>query len=144
MENKILPQFQANIGKPMGKTSPAGSWLEGTLVGAEEGQLVAKYEVKKEFTNPMGVLHGGVFGLIMDDLMGALVFSLDNEFAFTTINLSVDYLSAAKIGETIIAKATLVRKGQNVINCECNVTNEAGKLLAKSNSNLGKTHIKLR
>ena len=78
---------------------------------------------------------------MMDDLMGALVFSLNNEYFFTTVNLAIDYLSSAKIGETVTLKAEVIKAGKNIIHCECRIHNAGGKLLAKSISNLAKTHI---
>lgn len=141
MANKLLEKFKENIGKPMGMSSPIGKWLNGILVEAGEGYLVAEYEVRPDFLNPMGVMHGGVYAVMMDDLMGAVVFSLDNEFLFTTVNLAVDYLSSAKSGEKVRLKAEVIKAGKNIIHCECKLYNLGGKLLTKSISNLAKTHI---
>jgi acyl-coenzyme A thioesterase 13 len=144
MENKILELFKQNIGKPFATPSPVGKWLDGILVEAEEGYLVAEYTVRPDFANPMGVMHGGVYAVMMDDLMGALVFSLNNEFLFTTVNLSIDYLSSAKIGEKVTVKAEAIKAGKNIVHCECKMFNGAGKLLTKCISNLAKTHIPSR
>lgn len=141
MANTLLEKFKENIGKPMGLSSPIGKWLNGILVEAGEGYLVAEYEVRPDFLNPMGVMHGGVYAVMMDDLMGAVVFSLDNEFLFTTVNLAVDYLSSAKSGEKVRLKAEVIKAGKNIIHCECKLYNLGGKLLTKSISNLAKTHI---
>ena len=141
MSNHILELFKQNIGKPFASPSPVGKWLDGTLVDAGEGYLVAEYTVKPEFANPMGVMHGGIYAVMMDDLMGALVFSLNNEFLFTTVNLAIDYLSSAKIGEKVKVRAEVIKAGKNIIHCECKLYNESGKLLTKSISNLAKTHF---
>jgi acyl-coenzyme A thioesterase 13 len=141
MTNPVLEQFKKSIGQPMGSPSPIGKWLGGTLMEAEENYLVADYLVREDFLNPMGVMHGGVYAVMMDDLMGALVFSLNNEYFFTTVNLAVDFLSSAKSGEIISVKAEAIKAGKNIIHCECKMYNKAGKLLAKSISNLAKTHI---
>ncbi len=141
MENPIIQLLKSNIGKTLKSPSNLGNWLNGILMEAEDGKIVAKYIIREEFTNPMGVLHGGMYALIMDELMGALVFTLGNEFFFSTINLSVDYLATAKKDEPIIVKAEVIKAGKNIIHCECKIFNEAGKLLAKSVSNLGKTHL---
>lgn len=141
MENPILKLFKEQVGKKFSSPSPVGKWLDGTLVGVEEGLLTAEYLVRPDFANPMGVMHGGIYAILMDDLMGALVFSLNNEFLFTTVNLSIDYLSAAKIGEVVTLKAEIIKAGRNIVHCECRLYNPQGKLLAKSISNLAKTHI---
>jgi acyl-coenzyme A thioesterase 13 len=141
MGNPVLEHFKRSIGQPMGSPSPIGKWLGGTLVEAEENFLVAEYVVKQDFLNPMGVMHGGVYAVMMDDLMGALVFSLNNEYFFTTVNLAIDYLSSAKANETVKVKAEVIKAGKNIIHCESRLYNMEGKLLAKSISNLAKTHI---
>ena len=144
MSNPILELFKANIGKPFSTPSPVGKWLNGVLLEAGENYLVAEYEVRPDFANPMNVMHGGIYAVMMDDLMGALVFSLNNEFLFTTVNLSVDYLSSAIIGEKVNLKAEVIKDGKNIIHCECRLYNQQGKLLTKSISNLAKTHIPAR
>jgi acyl-coenzyme A thioesterase 13 len=141
MSNTILEKFRENIGKPMGSPSPVGRWLGGVLLEAEDGYLVAEYEVRPDFLNPMNVMHGGIYAVMMDDLIGALVFSLDNDYFFTTVNLAVDYLSSAKAGEKVRLKAEVVKAGKNIVHCECRLYNQEGKLLTKSISNLAKTHI---
>ena len=141
MTNPILEHFKANIGQPMGSPSPIGKWLDGKLIEAEHNFLTAEYMVRPDFANPMGVMHGGVYAVMMDDLMGALVFSLNNEFFFTTVNLAIDYLSSAKVGDKTTVKAEVIKAGKNIIHCECRMYNSEGKLLAKSISNLAKTHI---
>jgi acyl-coenzyme A thioesterase 13 len=144
MSNPILNKFRENIGQPMGSPSPIGNWLGGILMEAEENYLIAEYKVQEQFLNPMGVMHGGVYAVMMDDLMGAMVFSLNNEYFFTTVNLAVDFLSSAKAGETISVKAEVIKAGKNIIHCECRMYNADKKLLAKSISNLAKTHIPAR
>lgn len=141
MGNPILELLKQNIGKSLAIPSPISKWLDGILIEVEEGVLVAEYPVKPEFANPMGVMHGGVYAVMMDDLMGALVFSLNNEYLFTTVNLAIDYLSSAKIGEKVRVRAEVIKAGKNIIHCECKLYNESGKLLTKSISNLAKTHI---
>jgi acyl-coenzyme A thioesterase 13 len=144
MTNPILEQFKTMIGQPMGSPSPIGKWLGGTLKVAEENLLEADYVVREDFLNPMGVMHGGVYAVMMDDLMGALVFSLNNDYFFTTVNLAIDYLSSAKLNETVSVKAEVIKEGKNIIHCESRLYNKEGKLLAKSISNLAKTHIPAR
>ncbi len=137
----MLLAFQEQKGKAFGSPSPVGKWLAGTLIDAQEGELLVSYEVRQDFTNPMGVMHGGIYALMLDDVLGAAVFMLDNEFIFTTLNLNIDYLKSAKVGETITVHAHIIRAGKNVVHCEAKLKNAEGKLLAKATSNLAKTHI---
>jgi acyl-coenzyme A thioesterase 13 len=141
MENRILAAFKTMVGKEFSSPSPVGKWLEGRLVEATEGSTVVTYTVLPHFANPMGLMHGGVYATMLDDVIGATVYAMDNEFMFTTINLNIDYLSAAKVGEIITVEAHIVRLGKNVIHCEAKMYNSNKKILAKASSNMAKTHI---
>ncbi|MEQ8714954.1 MAG: PaaI family thioesterase [Cyclobacteriaceae bacterium] len=141
MENKALAFFKANIGQPSNNSpSPIGRWLNGKLIKAEEGNLAWEYEIRPEMTNPGAILHGGIASTMLDDVMGATVFSLNNEFMFTSINLNVDFLASAKTGDIVTCEAQVVRKGSNVIHMEAWLK-KGDKVLAKAASNLIKTRM---
>ncbi len=145
MSNPIVEIFTSRIGKVNeGGPSPVGNWLAGSIQEAKEGEIKVKFTVRKDMTNPMGTIHGGIISLMCDEVIGMTCFSLNNEFHFTSINLNVDFLSAAKEGDILDVCAKVVRKGRTIINMECIVTNESGKLIAKSQQNMVRTHIQLR
>ena len=142
--NPRLEVFRSMIGQDMqGSVSPFGRWLNGIIRVAEEGKLVADYVVRNEMTNPAGVLHGGAASGILDDLIGAMVFTLNREFAYTSVNLTVDFLHAARQGDTLTATAEVVRAGRNIIHCVGSITTADGKIIAKAATNLIQTSVKL-
>lgn len=144
IKNKRLDFFRSMIGQDMsGSISAFGRWLNGTVRVAEEGKLVADYVVRDDMTNPAGVLHGGVTSGILDDLIGAMVFTLNREFAYTSVNLTVDFLHAARQGDTVTATAEVVRAGRNIIHCIGTITATDGKIIAKAATNLIQTSVKL-
>ena len=144
MNNPILAFMQTQIGQSMNQSpSPVARWLNGTLKAVSEGSLTVEFTVREEMTNPMGILHGGISAAMMDDVLGATVFSLGEENFFTSVNLNVDYLSSAKLGEVVTVQSRVVRKGRNIIHAECQVTNAEGKLLVKCTSNLLQTGVKV-
>ncbi|WP_430908983.1 PaaI family thioesterase [Maribacter sp. 2-571] len=136
--NKALELFKSLIGKDSTTSmSPLMRWLNPTLLLAEEGVLEFSYEIREEMTNPMGILHGGTTAAIIDDAVGAAVFSLGKEHWYTTVNLAVDYFAAGKIGDTIIARASIVKNGNQIINTSCEIWNkERTRMIAKGHSNL--------
>jgi acyl-coenzyme A thioesterase PaaI-like protein len=69
------------------------------------------------------------------------VACLGGDTFFTTLNLSIDYLSGARIGDVITATTHINREGKNIVNIDCVITNAEGKLLSKGTSNLIKTTI---
>lgn len=145
MENQVLEYFKSNIGKYSAEMSPSplGRWLNGKLIAVEEGSLTVEFVIREEMTNPGKILHGGVTASMLDDVMGMTVFSLGRDSFYTTINLSIDYLLPAKVGDVVYVKSKVIRAGKTVINMECEVRNSEHKIIAKCTSNLVATGIKM-
>jgi uncharacterized protein (TIGR00369 family) len=146
MENTSpqLELLKRAIGKKLDRTpSAAGNWLAGTLLEVEPQHIKVAYEVRPEMCNPAQILHGGIASLMMDDVIGMGNFVSGSEYLMTTINLHVDFLSSAQIGEVVEVSAKLVRSGGNLNHWEASIRKESGKLVAKATSNMIKTHVKL-
>ena len=142
--NRRLDYLRAQIGRAQAESpSPLGRWLNGTIRLAEYGKLVADFIVRQELTNPAGVLHGGAAAAILDDLLGTMVFALGREYAYTSVNLSVDFLHVARLGEVVTATAEVVRAGKNIIHGEGRIMSFDGKVVAKCTTNLIQTSAKL-
>jgi len=143
--NPIVEMFSSQIGKVINDgPSSVGNWLAGATQEVKEGEVTVRFTVREEMTNPVGTIHGGMISLMCDEVIGMTCFSLHNEYHFTSINLVVDFLSAAREGDTLDVCAKVIRKGRTIINLTCTVTNETGKLVAKAQQNMVKTHIQLR
>jgi len=113
------------------------NWLRPTVVSAEPGTLSFSYLIRKEMTNPLGTLHGGVTAGIIDDLIGATVYTLGMEHRYTTVNNVIDYFAPAKEGDLIVATTTIVKKGRSIINLQCDVFLPAkDRLIARGYSNM--------
>jgi uncharacterized protein (TIGR00369 family) len=144
MPNHVLALLKDQLNQPMRQSpSPLARWLQGILRQADEGQIAIEFTVREEMTNPMGILHGGAMAAIIDDVIGTATFSLGQENFYTSVNLVIDFLASARQGEAITARTRIIRAGKTMVNVECEVTNESGKLLARGTSNLLYTHIKV-
>ncbi len=142
--NQRLELFKSQIGKSLDKTpSAAGNWLGGTLVDIDSHHIQVSYIVRADMCNPGKILHGGVASLMLDDVIGMGNFVAGSEYLMTSINLNVDFLSAAQIGDKLEVTAKLVRSGSNLNHWEAIIRKESGKIVAKASSNLIKTHVKL-
>jgi len=119
-------------------------WLGGELKEILPGKLVAEFVVREDMTNPLRTLHGGIAALIMDEMMGMMVYLLGNPYAHTSVNLNCDFLHYAPVGTKLIATATVIRKGKNIIHCESEIRNDEGKIIAKSSSNLVITSVPIK
>jgi acyl-coenzyme A thioesterase 13 len=136
--NERLGVMQNYIGKHFPE-SPSSymRWLNPIIRAAEFGTLRFEYRVRKEMTNPMGLLHGGITAGIIDDIIGATVFTMGFSHAYTTINNNVDYFAPAKEGEVIEARSSVIKRGQQIINLQCEVWLPVkDRLLARGYSNM--------
>ncbi|PIF00512.1 MAG: thioesterase [Maribacter sp.] len=141
--NEALKYLKDQIGKDSSESpSPLMQWLNPTLISAQAGELEFSYLVREEMTNPMGMVHGGTTAAIIDDAIGATIFSLGVTHIYTTVSLSVDYFSRANANDTIIAKTKVVKRGKQIINTECEVWNaDKTRMIAKGHSNLIRTKL---
>lgn len=129
--------LQQYIGQVI-STSPsaAGNWLQLTLEHIEKGEAAISLEVRPEMTNPYGHIHGGMMSLVIDECIGWAVVSLQSDYNYTSMNLTVDFLYAIKAGERLKAVSKIVRAGKKIINVDCHVYDMEGRILAKASSNL--------
>ena len=135
-----LQVLQTFIGKEFtASPSPFMKWLNPIVVSAEEGKFQFQYTVREEWLNPMGNLHGGVTAAIIDDVIGATMFSLNEDSFIVTINNSIDYFSAAKEHDQIVAETKIIKRGKQFVNAECEIWNtDKSRLIARGTSNLFK------
>lgn len=112
--------------------SPFGRSL-GAIVEAADGDSASvRIPFRDEISNPGRALHGGVMASAID--LAATIAARRDEFATGPVesgclDLSVDYLSAA-IGDDIIARAEVLRRGKELTYCAVDVRNDAGKRIA--------------
>ena len=136
--NERLKVFQSFIGQEV-NNSPSNfmNWLKPTVISAEKGSLHCSYVVRLEMTNPYGILHGGITAGIIDDLIGATVFTLGLNNAYTTVNNNIDYFAPAKEGDIITAKTSIIKQGKTIINLQCDVfLLSKNRLIARGYSNM--------
>ncbi|WP_143959284.1 PaaI family thioesterase [Litoribacter populi] len=141
-DNLFLRDYKKLIGTTIDKSpSKAGNWLAGVLREVEYGRMVMEYTVREEMCNPGNILHGGVASLMLDDVIGGANFVTGNEYLMTSINLNIDFLAAAHLGEKLTVEAKLLRNGRNVNHWMAEITNAKGKIIAKASSNLIVTQV---
>ena len=95
-----------------------------------------RFKVRPDMTNPHGMLHGGVISGMLDDVIGTTVASLNKGQPFVSINLSVDFVQAARLSDEVVARAKVIRNGRTVVYLQAELLNNFGKLLATATSNL--------
>jgi uncharacterized protein (TIGR00369 family) len=123
-------------GKFLESASAAGRLLNYTLSKVEEGRIEMSIVVTEQLTNPLKRLHGGIYALIMDEAVGVAFYTVCQGEYYTTVNLNVEHLYSANLGETIRAVGYVVRHGKKIAYTEGEIYNEAGALICRATSNL--------
>ncbi|MDI9866694.1 PaaI family thioesterase [Flectobacillus sp. DC10W] len=139
MSNKhALEVFKEYIGTRVAEKSisPVAKLLDGVLVGVHDHGIEIEYQVKEEMVNPARILHGGIAATMLDDIIGMTVFIMGNGVFYSTVNLSVDYLFSARLGETVRVKSKIVRMGKKIAHAEGEIRNQDDILIAKCTTNL--------
>jgi uncharacterized protein (TIGR00369 family) len=100
----------------------------------EPGHAVFEMAVDARHHNPLGTLHGGIYCDLADAAMGwAYAATLAEGETFTTVELKINFLRAVRRG-TITAEAKVVKAGNTMGYVESDVTDQDGRLLARSSS----------
>lgn len=99
MEGSSTPvQFSTTVGLVFDRLDPTGA----------EGHFLAA----KELCNPFGIVHGGVYYTLMDQLAGMAASSSGR--GAVTLNANVSYLRAARVGDVVRCRLTAVHLGGTV------------------------------
>jgi acyl-coenzyme A thioesterase 13 len=145
MISRVLDVIKGMIGTEIENSrSPAGNWLKPRLEHIEKGKAEMSVLIRPEMCNPFGNIHGGMMSLVIDEVIGWAVVSLEAQHHYTSVSLTLDFLYAAAEGERIKAVAEIIRQGKKIINAEVHVYNEQGTLLSKATSNLVSTGMQIK
>jgi uncharacterized protein (TIGR00369 family) len=106
----------------------ANIWLS----DADHGRVVFEGEPGEAFFNPMGTVHGGWTGTILDSAMACAVHStLAAEQAYTTVEMKVNFVRAVMPGGGLVrCEGRVVHGGRRIATSEGFLRSHDGKLLA--------------
>lgn len=136
-DNPIRQHFRSQIGKDVASTPQGFSeWLQPKMIAVEEDSITIEVKVRPEMCNPVGTLHGGIHSAILDEVIGMTVAAMGNDTHFVSLNMTTDYLRAARTGELIRATSQVIRKGRTAIHLIAQLTNSEGKELSRATQNM--------
>lgn len=137
---RLLEFFNAVKGQPLGTFPdpvPAFTrWLNGRIREASRGDVTIEHQVRPEMANPTGLLHGGMQAAMLDDAVGMMTATLGHKGFLISIDMAIDYLGKVKVGETVLARARVVREGKTIVNAMAELLDASGQLVASARSNL--------
>ncbi len=102
------------------RSSPVTKPWEPLYARRRDRAIDLLFEVKDAHCNSRGFLHGGVLTALCDNTMGmSLAVCFDGARpSIVTINLSVDFIGSANIGDLVLIEPTVIRAGNNIGFCE--------------------------
>ena len=144
---RIVKLFNAvrgrNVGEFPGPIPPFSKWLNGLIIHADRGELELEFEVRPEWANPTGLLHGGMQAALQDEIIGMTTVTLGYVGFLLTIDMHVNYLGKVEVGETIRVKASMVREGRTILHFFSTIRDKNDILISTANANLLKTQHKI-
>jgi uncharacterized protein (TIGR00369 family) len=90
--------------------------------------------IAQAHTNSRGFAHGGLVSALADNAMGlSCGLALDGGGGLLTVNLALDFLSVAKIGQWLQVEPTVVKRGKSLCFASALVTAD-GKPCARASA----------
>lgn len=102
------------------------------LIEADKGRVVFEGTPVPALYNPMGAVHGGWYGTLLDSCMGCAVHTmLPAGTGYTTVEFSVNLVRAiTEATGTVSAEGNVIHHGRRMATAEGRLVDGRGKLLA--------------
>lgn len=98
----------------------------------KEGYVYAQMFVKKELSQPYGMLHGGASMAMAESIggVGSAYFLGIKDYIIRGMQLSANHVKAAKVGTYVYGTATIIHKGRQTHVWNIDIKNEEGELVS--------------
>jgi uncharacterized protein (TIGR00369 family) len=95
--------------------SPAiSALLEYTLDSVEDGRVIFRGTPTVEHTNPMGSLHGGWYGTVLDSAMACAVMTkVPQGSVYTTLEYKINMIRSIPLGTEVLIEGTVSHAGRS-------------------------------
>ena len=123
--------------------SKAWTWLGLQTVEAGEGTATVEMKTTEDMANHSGFVHGGMISTLADSAMGRSLRTLKpGVVRAMSFDLKLNFISAARPGETLRATARVVHAGRRTVVTDCRVEGRDGKLVATASGTFAVTREK--
>ncbi|WP_235997118.1 PaaI family thioesterase [Aestuariimicrobium ganziense] len=103
------------------------------LLGVRVHDGEVRVTVTEQHLNTAGTVHGGLIVTLVDMAMGRTVREqLDDDQGAATLQLSLTYLNPAKVGDELVARAEVGKKGATVVLLSAEVVTADGDDIAEA------------
>lgn len=125
----IPPGFAKNS-RPSPLTDP---W-EPIYTRQTEDSIVLGLWLAAPHTNARGLIHGGLIAALADKAMGhSCGLKLGGRSSLVTVNLSVDYIGTAKVGQWLTLETDVIKAGSTICFAQC-FAKADGAAIARANA----------
>ncbi|PIO38991.1 hypothetical protein AB205_0007520, partial [Aquarana catesbeiana] len=102
------------------------------IVSASPGKLVCEMKVDEDHTNRGGTLHGGLTATLVDMVSTVALLNTDRGAPGVSVDMNITYMNAAKIGESILITAQVLKQGKTLAFATVDLVNkDTGKIIAQ-------------
>lgn len=123
--------------------SRAWAWLGLRLIEAREGEAVVEMTATEEMANHSGFVHGGMISALADSAMGRSLRTVKPVVSRAmSFDLKLNFINAAKVGETLRATGRVVHAGRRTMVADCRVEGKDGRLVATASGTFAVTREK--
>jgi uncharacterized protein (TIGR00369 family) len=99
----------------------------------DSGKIVIAMRMAGQHTNMRGIVHGGMLASLADSSLGlGLALSCEHRHSFVTVNLSTDFIDAARPGDWVEAHIHIGRIGSRVAFADCELMVDDKRILRAS------------
>jgi uncharacterized protein (TIGR00369 family) len=85
-----------------------------------DGAIVIALRVEARHANMRGIAHGGMLATLADGALGiGLTLACEEKVSFVTVNLSTDFVAAARPGDWVEAHIDIQRIGKRMAFANC-------------------------
>ena len=119
------------------------AWMGLKLVESGEGSAVVDMTTTEDMANHSGFVHGGIISTLADSAMGrSLRTQKPSVTRAMSFDLKLNFMNAAKIGETLRATGKVIHAGRRTVVTECRVEGKDGRLIATASATFAVTRDK--
>lgn len=123
--------------------SRAWAWLGMELVETGDGSATVAMTPTEDMANFSGFVHGGMISALADSAMGRSVRTVKpGVVRAMSFDLKLNFINAAKIGETLRATGRVVHAGRRTMVASCRVEGREGRLIATASGTFAVTREK--
>ncbi|MBF9029215.1 hotdog fold thioesterase [Rhodobacterales bacterium HKCCE3408] len=110
---------------------PIGGTVGFRLDTVEDGRIVFRGAPSFDYANPMGSVHGGWYGTLLDSALGCAVMTkVPQGSVYTTLEYKVNIIRPIPIGTEILAEAIVSHAGRSTGVAEGTIRDASERLYA--------------